>query len=163
MSASDLEIIRLQESELAFPEFSELTAFAIGTMIQHRAVAQGWPVVIDIRLWDRPLFFAALPGATASNGEWVRRKAFAVRAFGKSSYRVLLERNRERLLPPDHGLDPRDYALHGGSFPIRAAGFGVIGAATVSGLDERRDHMVVVEAFAGHLGKDATPLTLPPE
>jgi uncharacterized protein (UPF0303 family) len=159
--SEDLEIVRLQEAELIFPEFTELTAFAIGTMIQPKGVAEGWPIAVEIRRWDRPLFHAALPGSSLLNFDWVRRKVWTVQRFAKSSYRVLLERNGERILPPQWALAAGEYALAGGAFPIRARGFGVIGAASVSGLEERMDHMAVVEAFAGHLGKDMAALRLP--
>jgi len=48
--------------------------------------------------------------------------------------------------PPwgERGADPRDYATHGGGFPIFLVGTGCIGAITVSGLPERDDHMLVV-------------------
>jgi uncharacterized protein (UPF0303 family) len=46
------------------------------------------------------------------------------------------------------GLPERDVASHGGSFPIVVDGVGCIGAVTVSGLPQRVDHELVVEALA---------------
>ena len=46
------------------------------------------------------------------------------------------------------GLPLRDYASHGGSFPLTLIGAGCIGAVTVSGLPQRADHELVVEALA---------------
>lgn len=150
-AANDIERIKLQEAELVFGGFSEETAFSLGTALRVRAVAEGFPLVIDVRLWDRPLFYCALPGSTPDNPHWVRRKAFLVERYSKSTYRLLLENKGERMLAIDRGLDARDYALHGGGFPIRVQGAGVIGAITVSGLPERRDHAVVVDAICDHL------------
>jgi uncharacterized protein (UPF0303 family) len=152
MAADDLERIKAQEAGLVFSGFDEDAAFALGSTLRARAAGERWPIIIDIRFWDRPLFTATLPGCTANNTEWVRRKSETVRRWGRSSYRVLMENRGERLKAPDWGLDPSAYALHGGSFPIRARNFGVIGAVTISGLDERTDHMVAVEGICDLLG-----------
>ena len=57
-------------------------------------------------------------------------------------------------------LPERDYAAHGGSFPILLKGTGCIGAATVSGLPQREDHKMVVDALARTLGVDLTDIEL---
>ena len=114
-----------------------------------------------MRLWDRPLFYAALPGATADNAEWVRRKSNLVRRLHKSTYRVVLERTfDERVFPPHRALETADYAIAGGGVPINVRGIGVVGSITVSGLAERDDHSVAVTAIARHLGLDADALAL---
>jgi uncharacterized protein (UPF0303 family) len=150
----DLEKIRAQEAALVFSEFTEDTAFAIGSALRARAAAEKFPIGIEIRFWDRPLFYAALPGSTGVSPEWLRRKAATVQRWSKSSYRVLLEEKGERLLGAHWALDPTQYALSGGGFPIHARGFGVIGAVAVSGLTERQDHAIVVDAFCDHFGLD---------
>lgn len=127
--------IAAQEAALVFDHFDEATAWQIGTMLRDAAVAGDWPVVIDIRLFHRPLFFAALPGSTPDNVEWARRKRNVVERYHKSTYRV----GREMALKGDtlanrYGLSPADYAEHGGGFPIALRGAGVIGAIMVSGL-----------------------------
>ena len=43
------------------------------------------------------------------------------------------------------------YAAHGGSFPIRVAGVGIVGAVTVSGLPQAQDHALVVEGLRDFL------------
>lgn len=58
------------------------------------------------------------------------------------------------------GLADADYAAHGGSFPIVVKGTGCIGAVTVSGLPQREDHNMVVEALSALLGKDHGALKL---
>lgn len=52
----------------------------------------------------------------------------------------------------DIGIDPLDYADHGGSFPVRIAGSGVVAAITVSGLKSEEDHAMIVEVLEAHLG-----------
>lgn len=158
----DIAGIVEQEKALVFARFDEDAAFALGVLARETAIAQALTVIIDIRLWDRPLFYAALPGSAAANADWARRKINAVRAYQKSSYRMFLEEGASaRIFPPDHGLDPADYAIAGGAFPIRLTGAGVIGAIAVSGLPQREDHDLVVRVLCRHLGHDASRLALP--
>jgi tRNA (guanine-N1)-methyltransferase len=56
-----------------------------------------------------------------------------------------------------------DYVLAGGGFPIAVKGAGVIGVIAVSGLPERQDHGVVVDALCDHLGVDKRKLVLAAE
>ena len=61
------------------------------------------------------------------------------------------------------GLPISDYATHGGSFPLTVRGAGIVGSVTVSGLPQRADHELVVEALCGILGHDYAELKLGPE
>ncbi|WP_404403165.1 heme-degrading domain-containing protein [Pelagibacterium halotolerans] len=163
MDAMNLNAIIAQEDRLVFSRFDEAAAFEIGTAIRDIALAEGHSIVCDIRLWDRPLFYMALPGTTADNPDWVRRKANVVRRFSKSTYRMVLERGAgegNRAFPGDSGLSPQDYVLAGGGFPVRIEGVGVVGAIIVSGAPEDVDHMLVVRGICGHLGIDADSLRL---
>lgn len=158
----DLTVLRAQEAVLVFPRFDEAAAFSIGSAIRERALAENLPIIIDIQLWDRPLFYAALPGSTAINANWARRKRNVVRLFSRSSYRLVLEKDRpDRTFPIGEGLDPADHVLAGGGFPITVAGAGVIGAIAVSGLPERQDHGIVVAALCEYLALDAAAYALP--
>ena len=161
---SDIARISEQEASIVFQRFDEEQAFRLGVSLRDRALREALPIVIDIRTWDRALFFAALPGSTDANADWVRRKVNVVRRMGRSSYRVALEQNTpDSLFPARHGLDAKDYVLAGGCFPIRLANAGIIGCATISGLPQRQDHAVVVEALCAHLGLDHAALALPAE
>ena len=152
MSAeSDIARIKEQELGLEFAAFDEATAWAIGSSIRERAVRETLGLVCEIRLWDRTLFYCSMPGTTGDNIDWVRRKAWVVKRFAKSSYRAMLENKGERLYAPGWGFDPADYALAGGAFPIRMKGVGVVGAVTISGLHERLDHGIVVDALCDQL------------
>lgn len=164
MSADDIETIKRQEEALVFDSFDEAAAFAIGTTIRDRGLADKMPIVIDIRSFDRPLFYAALPGSNGSNPDWTRRKFNVVRRFLRSSYRMVLEQQRpDRTFKVGDGLDISDYVLAGGGFPIAVRGAGIIGVVVVSGLPERQDHGVVVDALCDFLGKDRAALALPLE
>lgn len=164
MSAEDdLKTIIAQEAAFVFERFDEDAAFAIGGHVRDAAKVIGKGVSVGVYLWDRTLFYGATAGANEGNRHWVERKAKLTRLIMKSSYRFVLERgDKPRWLEPNWGLDTRDYAIAGGSFPISVKGVGIVGAAVASGLHERDDHEIVRAAIAQVLGKDASYMALPP-
>ena len=160
----DLARLREQERALVLARFDEAEAFALGVRLRDIAIARGLPIIVEVTYWDRPLFYAALPGSTAANREWARRKINAVRLYQKSTYRMFLEQGaKERIFPADFGHDARDFAIAGGAFPVRVVGLGAVGVVAVSGLPQRDDHDLVVEALAGHLGMDLSSIALAKE
>lgn len=161
-AAEDIALVKKQEQELVLAEFDEKVAFKLGSAIRDRALAEGLALVVDIRTWDRQMFFAATAGTSADNAEWVRRKINSVRRFQRASYRLVLERG-EAPFSPQSGADPADYVIAGGGFPIRVKGAGIIGCLTISGLPGRSDHGVAVAALCDHLGLDRAVYALPAE
>jgi uncharacterized protein (UPF0303 family) len=160
---ADIALIKKQETELAFDRFDELVAHSLGERIRARALKGGLVIVVDIRTFDRQLYFMSMPGTTGDNAEWVRRKFNLVRRVHKSSYRAVLENKTDAdHFLPRRGLDDADFVLAGGGFPIRVAGAGVIGCITVSGLHERDDHQVAVDGICEELGIDKASYTLSP-
>lgn len=158
----DLECIQRQEATLVFDHFNLETAWEVGSLLQKMAASRKLGVVIDITLHAMPAFYAALPGATRDNANWVRRKQNLVLHFLKSSYAIGLNLQRQGVsLEQKFGLSLADHAPHGGSFPIHVRNTGVIGAITVSGLPQRDDHALVVEALAIFLKQDPMQLRLP--
>ena len=160
----DLERIALQERELVLPRLDAQTAWELGLRLRALAVERKLPVVIDIRRFGQPLFYAAMDGTTPDNVEWVRRKNNVVARFHHSSYtEALREKQKGKTIYEAQGLPLADYATHGGSFPVRIEGAGVIGSITVSGLPMRQDHELVIEALCSLLGRNYEDLKLPPE
>lgn len=161
-TAEDIALVKKQEQDLVLTEFDEAVAFKLGSAIRDRALAEGLSLVVDIRSWDRQMFFAATSGTSADNAEWVRRKINTVRRFQRPSYRMVLERG-EVPFPPQAGADPADFVIAGGGFPIRVKGAGIVGCLTISGLPGRDDHGVAVAALCDHLGFDRATYALPKE
>jgi uncharacterized protein (UPF0303 family) len=161
---SDIARIKLQEERLRFDKFEESDAWALGSAMRGLAETKKLPLVMAIEIARRPLFYTALPGTTAENPDWVRRKVNTVMRFAASSYRIGLEYKKSgKAFDASRGLDPMDYANAGGGFPIHVKGAGVIGAVTVSGVPQREDHGFVVEALCAFLGHSHADLALPPE
>ena len=161
--SDDLEQIAHQERELRFLRFNHETAWRLGSALRTLAAARSLPVVIELRRWEQPLFFTALPGTTPDNADWMRRKRNTVEKFARSSYAIGLElRAKGTDLTEKYTLPARDYAAHGGCFPLVVECAGMIGTVTVSGLPQREDHELVVEALCGELGKPHEELKLGP-
>jgi uncharacterized protein (UPF0303 family) len=163
-ASTDAADILKQEQALRFRSFDENGAWRLGLKLRGLAHERSLPVVIDIRLCGRPVFFAAMPGSGADNCEWAQRKINTVLRFGKSSYRFGFDLAARGLaVGPQRGLDPIVYADVGGGFPIWTIGTGCVGAVAVSGLPQRDDHELVVEALCASLGQTYADLKLPAE
>jgi uncharacterized protein (UPF0303 family) len=161
--AEDLATIARQEAELLFPSFDYDSAWRLGLSLRELAISRGQSIVIDIRRFGQPhqpLFYTAL-GGTPDNARWVQRKSNVVARFHRSSYAIgLTLEHTNRTFADRYNLPDADYAAHGGSFPIHVSGAGIIGSVTVSGLPQRDDHNLVVEALCLALKKDLDALRL---
>lgn len=158
--ADDLTRVTQQERELRLPRFDAEVAWEIGTRLRAMAQERGQAIVIDVRRFNLPLFYAALEGTTPDNPEWVRRKSNVVARYHRSSYSMGLNLKLKGQTLEERGHSTADFAAHGGSFPIHVEGAGVIGSVTVSGLPQRDDHELVVEALCALLGREYQTLKL---
>lgn len=150
---SPIDALQSQEDALILPAFDETIAYTLGTALRAAALARHAPVVIDIRSGTRQLYFTALPGSHPDNADWARRKANLALRCHAASLRVKLQLEAEqRSAWPDAALNTADYAAHGGGFPVRVQGSGVVAAIGVSGLPSRDDHAIIVATLAAHLG-----------
>ncbi len=163
----DLAAITRQESELTLATFNHTDAWTLGTLVRALAVERGLPIVIDIRRFGdpyQPLFYTALPDTTPDNARWVQRKSNVVARFHRSSYQLGLHLKRSGAsFAEKYALADAAYATHGGSFPLNVNGAGIIGSLTVSGLPQRADHELAVEALCLHTGRDYAAFRLSPE
>jgi uncharacterized protein (UPF0303 family) len=163
--AEDLARVIHQEAELRLPRFDHDDAWKLGLLLRDLAVSRNQAIVIDVRRFGQPplpLFYAALPGTTPDNARWVQRKSNVVARFHRSSYQVGLYLAHNNItFNEKYALPDADYAAHGGSFPLHIANVGVIGSVTVSGLPQRDDHNLVVEALCLIVGRNPASLRLP--
>ena len=149
-----LDELEAQEARLVFDRFDDDTAWALGTALRDAASAAELPVAISVRRNGRLLFFAALPGSSADNEGWLARKCAVVDRYGHSSLRVGEQfRVDGKSFDTDSRLDPSRYAAHGGAFPVLLNQTGCIGTVAVSGLPQRDDHQLVVDAIEQVLGR----------
>ena len=142
-----------QEEELQFTSFTNDDAWELGTALVEFARKQGSPVAIDISRNHHTLFHVALPGATPDNDVWIARKTRVVNRFGHSSlYMRQSSVERGTTFEEQFGLDPLEYAAHGGAFPVIVRSVGPVGVVVVSGLPQLEDHRLVVAALRAQLG-----------
>ena len=151
-TSSTIVALRNQEAALALPIFDEEVAYTLGTALRAKCLSAGAPIVIDIRTPSRRLFFAALPGSTPDNEDWARRKGnVALRCHASSMLTSENLKAEGRSQWPGGALEVKDFALHGGGFPLRVPGVGVVAAIAISGLPSREDHDMIVTTLAAHL------------
>ncbi len=139
------------EQRLQFHRFDNADAWRLGRLMAEAAIERALPIAIDIRRHGHQLFHVALPGTAPDNDAWIERKIRVVNRFEASSFLVGRRLELKGQTLADSGLDEAAYAAHGGSFPIRIAGVGVVGTVTVSGLPQAEDHRFVVELIGTFL------------
>jgi uncharacterized protein (UPF0303 family) len=152
--------IAAEEEELQLRSFTNDDAWALGLALVSAAREQGAPVAVDVRRNHHPLFHVALPGATPDNDSWIERKVRVVHRFGRSSLYVGQQcREDGTTFEQRYGLDPQQYAAHGGAFPVTVRSVGQVGVVAVSGLPQVADHRMVVDALRAHLGRPSPAAT----
>lgn len=141
-----------ESDSLVLARFSLADALKLGTIATELAIARQLPVLIEIRLGQRVAYRAALPGTTADNDEWLRRKFQVVSRFEQSTLAVRVEHEeRGRSFNDATGLPESEYAAHGGGWPLMVEGVGFVGMFGVSGLPQVEDHQLIVESLGRYL------------
>ncbi|MBO0651570.1 heme-degrading domain-containing protein [Streptomyces triculaminicus] len=150
------EVARLADDErrLVLDRFDHDDAWRLGRLLTDLARERGAAVTVGIRRGAQRLFHCALPGTSADNDAWIDRKCRVVERYAESSYLVGARfRAKGRTFEDSSRLDPGRYAAHGGAFPLRVRGTGVVGVVAVSGLSQGEDHALVVEALERFLAE----------
>jgi endoglucanase len=150
--ADTLNTLLRQEQTLQFESFSNDTALTIGLALVEAAKAKEKSVAVNITRNGEMLFFHGMTGTSSGNADWIRRKSNLVNRTGHSSFYMHNDALNRGQDPDAHPtLDVRDFAAHGGSFPLVIKNTGLIGTITVSGLPGAEDHALVVEVLKAYL------------
>ena len=148
----DLAAIARQEALLQFDTFDNDTALEIGLKLVAMAREQKQAVAVNITRNGTLLFYYGMPGTCADHQDWIRRKNNLVNRTGHSSFYIHTEvKNKGGDSDAIPTLDPREFAAHGGAFPLTVRGAGTVGTITVSGLPGPQDHALVVAALKSYL------------
>ena len=137
-----------QAEQLQFTSFSPDDALRLGEYALSIARTRDFPVAIEVWHTGRLIFKAALPGTSAENDDWLRRKKNVTEKFDDSTMAVRvkheeqgLDFNKATLLPLE------DYAAHGGGWPITVTDTGTVGFFGISGLPQVDDHKMIAECL----------------
>ncbi len=144
------------------PGFSKEIAWRVGCIARDLAVQLSAAIAIEICIAGVPVFVTALDGTSPNSMKWLRRKSNTVALFDRSSYGLALHLASKQQTLARHALPEADYTADGGGFPIRVADAGLVGSIAVSGLDQRSDHELAVEALCIHLSRNYADLALAP-
>jgi len=143
-----------EEEELQFASFTNDDAWDLGSALVATGRREQLPVAVDISRNGQQLFHAALTGTSPDNDSWIARKTRVVNRFGHSSLYVReASLTKGTTAEDEFGLDPVQYAVHGGAFPILVRSVGPVGVVVVSGLPQVDDHRMVVAAIRDHLAR----------
>ncbi|KAJ3815249.1 hypothetical protein F5876DRAFT_31097 [Lentinula aff. lateritia] len=154
----DIKTIAEIEQSLTFSSFTADTAWEVGNALRSRLLDFPDPAVINISLANgNQLLFHSVTrsGTQPDNDSWVARKRATVLRWGCSTWYMHNKlKGDEALFAAKYmlGERAREYAIHGGGFPIRVKGVeGIIGVIVVSGLKQEQDHQVVVETLEHYI------------
>lgn len=149
------QLLALEGDNIKLPHFDSSVAWQIGNLAMQKSTKYANAILIDVSLANGQVLFhsPSKPGTVLDNDHWVNRKKKSVFRFGFSSFymgRKLAEKQKkqtETLAVEDaFFVDNLEYATHGGSLPIRIAGFdGVLATLTISGLAQEEDHLLAIE------------------
>ncbi|GEQ66537.1 hypothetical protein JCM33374_g200 [Metschnikowia sp. JCM 33374] len=141
----------LEGIEVALPRFDSAVAWIIGLHAYELSQTYEKPILIDITLPNGQVLFhsPSKNGAVLDNDFWINRKKKTTLRFGKSSF-YMGRKVAIKKMSVEAALfvDPKEYATHGGSVPIRILGSDfVCGALTVSGLAQEDDHLFALQVL----------------
>ncbi|KAF1799611.1 hypothetical protein V8B55DRAFT_1590397 [Mucor lusitanicus] len=150
-----VQSILKQEEECQFTSFTSEDALSLGLALLENAKPFKKSVVIDITLNGHQLFHYAMNGTSKDNDEWVRRKNNTVNRFGRSSFYVgRYIASQGKTVEEKYFVSEKDYATHGGAFPLKIKNVGVVGTITVSGLAQEDDHNLVANTILEYISKN---------
>ena len=143
-----------EEQILTLPSLDVAGALEIGEIAKSLGMARNLPIAIEVRLSDRIIYHASLPGSKPENDWWMSRKAKTV---------ILKQHSTlyERVSAEERGVDwyeennllVETHAIHGGGLPLITKKDGFVGVLLISGLPQVEDHLLGVEVLTEFLAR----------
>ncbi|MNW49573.1 hypothetical protein D3C74_269980 [compost metagenome] len=148
MSNLTSEFVFKQEQACILSQFSLKDGHFLGQLLVEAAGDKVEKTAISVSFGERIIYVRAGSETALENDYWARRKRNVVHHHGHSSMFVRLANNcDEEEYYRMSGLDPAEYAIHGGGFPIVVNHVGLVGTVVISGLPMEEDHAICYEAL----------------
>jgi len=143
-----LEDLLKQEHLLQFECFNNEIAWQLGCKLKALAEDKNADIAIEVYAFNQTLFSYAMPGTQLDNAHWIKRKRQSTLRFGHSTFYLgQYNQSKNREFEQQVHINPLKYCAHGGAFPIRIKNCGLVGVVTVSGLPQKEDHQLVIDAL----------------
>lgn len=147
-----IRLLEMQEEILQFSHFTNADAWEVGHVLVEECRRRNAAAIISIRLNNGfTVFQYATDGTSEYNAQWVARKHNTVATTNHSSLLLCMQLKRNDETLEDIHLDPKQYEISGGGFPIYIEEVGVIGSIVISGLDSVSDHDVIIKTISKYL------------
>ena len=126
------DILCKQEEELRFEHFDNDDAWKLGKILVKKAKEDKLPIAIDIQINGYQVFRYGFAGTNGFNEIWLQRKINSVNMIHRSTLRIHYMKSvgQDDLFVDGH-LDPDEYSMMGGGFPIYVNGVGVVDRKSV--------------------------------
>jgi uncharacterized protein (UPF0303 family) len=148
------EGLAFEAKALQLSSLTQVEALEIGAIAQAIGLGRKLLIAVEVRMKDRIVLHASLPGSVTENDWWIGRKARVVNLTGRSTMheRVIAE-EQEIDWHVRKGVEEELYAIHGGGLALNVVGLGLTGVLIVSGLPQVEDHLLGVEVITEYLAR----------
>lgn len=134
--------------KIELDSFSNAMALDIGLKIIDLAKIRNQNIAVEVCRLNHTVFLYMDDNLPVDKHNWLRRKANVAKQFEESSLSVKNDLEVGNMtLKKTFGLDDKNFIAKGGSIPIFVKNVGMIATITVSGLNDKEDHEIIIEAF----------------
>ena len=151
-------VLQKQEELLRFDTFSSKDAWDLGSFIVNKLYESNKDLAVAIYKTTGNVMFQHSTGKTTMfNNIFMKRKFNTVLLFESSSLcaEVLSEMRKQPITAL--GVNPDDYVLCGGGFPIRLKTGELVAVITTSNLPPYYDHKSIITFLSEYLKVDDVP------
>jgi uncharacterized protein (UPF0303 family) len=143
-----------EEQILTLPSLDLSGALEIGEIAKTLGQMRNFPIVVEVRLLDWIIYYAALTGSKPENDWWISRKARVVILKHHSTmYERVSAEERGVDWHKENNLLDETHAIHGGGLPLITKNEGFVGILLISGLPQVEDHLLGVEVLTEFLAR----------